>query len=84
MFEINKANEESIFIGHIFPTTKVGERRHNYVGAPDNRIHGSFRTCPNAPGTRHKPGTWTRWSHAHQILHNKFYAELKAQFFTLS
>jgi len=43
-----------------FPITKVGERRHNYVGAPDNRIQGSFRTCPNAPGTRHKPGTWTR------------------------
>jgi hypothetical protein len=67
-----------------FPITKVGERRHNYVGAPDNRIEGPFRTCPNAPGTRHKPGTWTRWSRAHQDLFNRFYAALKAKFFNLT
>jgi len=32
----------------------------NHVGAPDNRIHLVDNHCPNAPGQRHVPGTWTR------------------------
>ena len=37
---------------------------HTHVGAPDNRIIWfSNGTCPDAPGQRHGPGTWTRGRH---------------------
>jgi hypothetical protein len=38
----------------------VGGTAINHVGAPDNRIHLVEDQCPNAPGQRHVPGTWTR------------------------
>jgi len=36
------------------------KRRHTHVGAPENRIMAHLGACPNAPGQRHEPGTWTR------------------------
>lgn len=39
-----------------------GERCHNHVGAPENRISGSGRTRPDAPGQRHLCRNLDRWS----------------------
>jgi hypothetical protein len=43
----------------------------NYVGAPDNRINSVVvDQCPNAPGQRHIPGTWTRRSITAHLVEN--------------
>ena len=42
----------------------VVRQRHTHVGAPENRIKWFPNgTCPDAPGQRHDPGTWTRGRH---------------------
>jgi hypothetical protein len=48
--EMKKANDGLHRIGFRISHNNYGERRYNYVGAPDNRIEGSIRTCPEAPG----------------------------------
>ena len=41
----------------------------NYVGAPDDRINSVVvNQCPDAPGQRHVPGTWTRRSITAHLL----------------
>jgi hypothetical protein len=45
-------------------TKVLVRRRHTHVGAPENRIKWFPNgTCPDAPGQRHDPGTWTRSHH---------------------
>ena len=38
------------------------------MGAPENRIGTPNGICPDAPGLRSQPGTWTRAHHSHRIL----------------
>ncbi len=37
-----------------------GERRHTEIGALETKIAIHLRICPDAPGLRSQPGTWTR------------------------
>ena len=50
--------ESNLFLRE--PLKAVSGAAINHVGAPDNRISLVDNQCPNAPGQRHGPGTWTR------------------------